>query len=182
MKNPQKKSQKNKKQKSSPQEYITNWMVSFVEKPHPLLGDMPPCPYAQQARLKGQVKMVWVSAAEPDSNFWTHIENTNFDQTEVLILITDRKRWTWQETYRIRCELNRTFHRDDVVILEDHPDYDEKIGEVHMSNGKYCLLFAQRKSKLNRFADILKKTTDYYKHWSKEEIDDIVTWRYQDLK
>ena len=171
--------QKNSQQ-TSPQDYIRDWMISFVEKPHPMLGDMPPCPYARQARLKGQVKMKWVSGAEPDSNCWTHIANTDFDKTEVLILITDRKRWSWKETYQIRCELNRTFHRDDIVVLEDHPDYDERIGEVHMSNGRYCLLLAQPKSKLNRFSEILRKTTDYYKHWTQKELDDIVTWRFQD--
>ena len=171
-----------KNQKSSPQEYIKEWMISFVEKPHPLLGDMPPCPYAQRARLEGRVRMIWVSDSEPDSNFWTHTENTDFDQTDVLIMITDPRRWSADQTYRIRCEMNHTFRGDDIVVLEDHPDYREKIGQVHMSNGKYCLLFAQRRSKLNRFSDILMKTTDYYKNWTQAELDDIVTWRRQDPK
>lgn len=182
MKNPQKKSQKKKNQNSSPQDYITDWMTSFVEKPHPLLGDLPPCPYARQARLKGRIKMLWLSEAEPDSNCWTHIENTNFDRVEVLIIITDLKRWTWREAYEIRCELNRTFHDNDIVVLEDHPDYGEKIGNVDMSNGRYCLLFAQRRSKLNHFSDILRETTDYYKNWTQAELDDIVTWRHRDPK
>ena len=169
-----------KKIKSSPQDYIKDWMISFVEQPHPMLGDMPPCPYAQRARLENKVVMRWISDAEPDSNFWTHIQNTDFNQTDVLILITDIKRWSWQYTYKIRCELNHTFRRDDIVVLEDHPGYREKIGSVHMSNGRYCLLLVQRKSKLNRFSDMLKETTDYYKHWTQAELDDVVTWRHED--
>jgi hypothetical protein len=178
MTNPQNTAPNN--QPNSPQDYITEWMVSFVEKPHPLLGGMPPCPYARQARLKGRVKMVWISSAEPDSDCWTHIENTDFNKTEVLILITDRSRWTWQQAYDIRCELNKTFHKNDIVILEDHPDYNEKISGVNMSNGRYCLLFAQRLSKLNHLADVLENTSDYYKNWSQAELDDVVTWRRQD--
>jgi hypothetical protein len=117
-------------QKTSPQDYIRDWMISFVEKPHPLLGDMPPCPYAQRARLENKVSMRWISQAEPDSNFWTHTENTDFNKTDVLILITDTDRWTCNEAYAVRCEMNHTFRRDDIVVLEDHPDYKEKIGKV----------------------------------------------------
>ena len=100
----------------------------------------------------------------------------------MLIVIADLKRWTWREAYEIRCELNRTFHDNDIVVLEDHPDYGEKIGNVDMSNGRYCLLFAQRRSKLNHFADVLAETTDYYKNWTQAELDDIVTWRHRDPK
>ena len=169
-------------QKTSPQDYIRDWMISFVEKPHPLLGDMPPCPYAQRARLENKVSMRWISQAEPDSNFWTHTENTDFNKTDVLILITDTDRWTCNEAYAVRCEMNHTFRRDDIVVLEDHPDYKEMIGSVSMSNGHYCLMFVQKKSKLNRFSNILKQTTDYYKNWTQAELDDVVTWRHSDLK
>ena len=170
-------SRKTNPNKISPEDYIREWMISFVEKPHPMLADMPPCPYAKRARLENKVKMRWVSGAEPDSNLWTHIQNTDFDKIDVLILITNSKRWSWKEAYKIRCELNHTFRNDDVVVLEDHPGYDEKIGNVAMSNGRYCLMFAQRRSKLNRFSEILEKTTDYYKNWTQAELDDVVTWR-----
>ena len=170
----------NQKSKTTPQQYITNWMKTFVEQPHPFLGDLPPCPYAQKARLDNKVVMKWISSNEDDGNIFTHIRNENFENIDVLILITDRKRWTWQYTYKLRCELNRVFSKDDKVILEDHPDYREKIGNIVMSNGRYCLLFAQKKSKLNRFSKILSNTTDYYKNWSEKELNDVVTWRFED--
>ena len=31
---------------------IENWIVNFVEVPHPALGGWPPCPYARSARMK----------------------------------------------------------------------------------------------------------------------------------
>lgn len=175
-------SKKPPKTKLTPQQYLTNWMKSFVEKPHPFLGGLPPCPYAQKARLDNKVVMKWIGENEDDGNVFIHIANETFKHTEVLILITDRKRWTWQYTYKLRCELNRLFDKDDKVVLEDHPDYGEKIGNIDMSNGRYALLFVQKRSKLNRFSKILEKTTDYYKNWSDKERDDIVTWRYGDQK
>jgi hypothetical protein len=170
----------NSKKTQTPKEYITSWLKTFVEVPHPYFNDLPPCPYAKQARLKNKVRMVWISDAEPDSNFWTHIENTDFDQYDVLVLITNRSRWSCNEAYNVRCELNKTFDRKDIVVLEDHPDYKEKVGPVDMSNGRYCLLLVQRKSKLNNFSDILKRTTKYYENWSKKELDDVVNWRKED--
>jgi len=175
-------SKKPPKTKLTPQQYLTNWMKSFVEKPHPFLGGLPPCPYAQKARLDNKVVMKWIGKNEDDGNVFIHIANETFKHTEVLILITDRKRWTWRYTYKLRCELNRLFDKDDKVVLEDHPDYGEKIGNIDMSNGRYTLLFVQKRSKLNRFSKILEKTTDYYKNWSDEEKADIVTWRYGDQK
>jgi hypothetical protein len=46
-----------------------------------------------------------------------------------------------------------------------------------MSNGRYCILFAQRLSRMNRFSRQLKKTSDYYDYWSQSELEDVVTWR-----
>ena len=31
---------------------IENWIVNFVEVPHPALGGWAPCPYARSARMK----------------------------------------------------------------------------------------------------------------------------------
>lgn len=176
MKNPPKKSQK-KKQKSSPQDYITNWMVERVEKIYPEFGNMPMCPYARKARLDGKVKLLWISANEDDGNCWIHINNCDFKKTDVLILIADRKRWTWRELYKIRLDMNRIFNPQNITVLEDHPDYKESVAGVTVTNGRYALLFAQRRDKLNRFANILKNTSDYYKKWSSKSYDDVVTWR-----
>ena len=33
---------------------ITDWVVGFVEKPHPLLNGWAPCPYARKARVEGK--------------------------------------------------------------------------------------------------------------------------------
>ena len=61
MKTQQKKqNQKKSKQKtkSSPREEVIRWVKEFVEVPHPMFADYPPCPYAKQARLAGKVDFV----------------------------------------------------------------------------------------------------------------------------
>ena len=34
---------------------LLKWMEEFVEKPHPSMGNWPPCPYARQARLNNNI-------------------------------------------------------------------------------------------------------------------------------
>ena len=102
-------------------EYITRWMKEFVEQEHPVFAGLPACPYARQARLSGRVRMIHMTSAEPDSNCWQHISNTNFDKTDALVLILDAKRWTLKYTHDVVDQLNSVFMPRDVVVLEDHP-------------------------------------------------------------
>ena len=157
-------------------EYITKWMQEFVEQEHPVFAGLPPCPYARQARLRGRVSMIHMTSAEPDSNCWHHIERTNFDATDALILILDPKRWTLKYTHDVVDQLNSAFMPKDVVVLEDHPRQREEIHGVVVNNGRYILLLCQRLSTLNRFSEVLKKK-GYYDQWSKKNIADVVTWR-----
>ena len=157
-------------------EYITRWMKEFVEQEHPVFAGLPACPYARQARLSGRVRMIHMTSAEPDSNCWQHIGNTNFDDTDALVLILDAKRWSLKYTHDIVDQLNSVFMPRDVVVLEDHPRQKEEINGVIVNNGRYTLLLCQRLSTLNRFSEILKKK-GYYDQWSKKNIADVVTWR-----
>jgi hypothetical protein len=157
-------------------EYITRWMKEFVEQEHPVFAGLPACPYARQARLSGRVKMIHMTSAEPDSNCWQHISNTDFDKTDALVLILDPKRWTLKYTHDVVDQLNSVFMPRDVVVLEDHPKQKEEINGVIVNNGRYTLLLCQRLSTLNRFSEILKKK-GYYDQWSKKNIADVVTWR-----
>jgi hypothetical protein len=157
-------------------EYITRWMKEFVEQEHPVFAGLPACPYARQARLSGRVRMIHMTSAEPDSNCWQHISNTDFDETDALVLILDPKRWTLKYTHDVVDQLNSVFMPRDVVVLEDHPRQKEEINGVIVNNGRYTLLLCQRLSTLNRFSEILKKK-GYYDQWSKKNIADVVTWR-----
>jgi len=151
-------------------------MEQFVEQEHPVFAGLPPCPYARQARLSGRVRMIHMTSAEPDSNCWQHIGNTDFDKIDALVLILEAKRWSLNYTHDIVDQLNSVFMPRDVVVLEDHPRQREEINGVVVNNGRYTLLLCQRLSTLNRFSEILKKK-GYYDQWSKKNIADVVTWR-----
>jgi hypothetical protein len=96
----QKKS-KSKKTKTSPREDVIRWVKEFVEVPHPVFADYPPCPYAKQARLDGKVDFVELTDMEPDSNIWVMIDHFDFELKDVLVIIADAKRWTPYYTVKV---------------------------------------------------------------------------------
>ena len=63
------------------------------------------------------------------------------------------------------------------VLLDDHPDNEENINGVAMNNGKYAIVFIQKSDKLDEASKFLETKTKYYKVWSQENLDDVVTWR-----
>ena len=167
-----------KNSRTSPQDYITNWLKTFVEVPHPVFGNMPPCPFAQKARLDGKILFREIQDEEPDSNCWTWIDRHDFGKYEVLCMILPGTRWKPDYTKKIATQLNSVYMNKDIVVLEDHPKIKEVIKGVSLSNGRYILLLAQRLSKLNRFSKQLTNTK-YYKNWTKKHLADVVKWRDQ---
>jgi len=166
------------KTKSNPREEVIRWVKEFVEVPHPMFADYPPCPYAKQARLDGKVDFVELSDAEPDSNIWCNIDHFDFKRKDVLVIIADATRWTPHYTQKLAAQLNGTYANRDLLIMEDHPKLIENVKDVKLNQGKYTLLLVQSRIKLKRFEDILKKT-DYYKNWSKGYRESVTgTWRH----
>ena len=47
-----------KKKTNNPTAYIKNWIKTFVTKPNPVFGNLPPCPFAQKAIIDNKVEFV----------------------------------------------------------------------------------------------------------------------------
>jgi len=72
--------------------------------------------------------------------------------------------------------LNERFMPRDIVVLEDHPDIEEKVKSATLNNGHYTLFLAQRLSKLNRFSQMLE-SGPYYKNWSRSYLESVKGFR-----
>jgi len=68
--------------------------------------------------------------------------------------------------------------KQDIVVLEDHPDLLDTVNGVRMNFDQASLLIIQKLSLLNKASDKLKDK-GYYDHWSEDEVDSVVTWRYK---
>ena len=88
------------------------------------------------------------------------------------------EQYTGSEFEQITQELNNTLMKQDIVVLEDHPDLLDTVNGVRMNFDQASLLIIQKLSLLNKASDKLK-AKGYYKHWSQDEVDSVVTWRYK---
>tara|TARA_Y100001970_G_C13976018_1_gene720666 strand:- start:247 stop:747 length:501 start_codon:yes stop_codon:yes gene_type:complete len=143
---------------------VKKWISEFVTKPNPVFGNLPPCPFAQKAILDDKVEFLELDGVADYPTLYGHIFNFDFETKDVLCMIAQPDHFTADETVKLAEDLNNHFMRDDIVVLEDHPEIKESVKEVQLNNGTYILFLVQSLSKLNKFADMLRNT-DYYKNW-----------------
>lgn len=152
------------------------WMNNFIEQPNPSLGNWAPCPYARAARINNKILIL---DSDADKLAQTVQENlAKLDAYEVIVICFDHTLLLGQDCARLTAELNQELMKQDVVILEDHPDLVEYVSTVKMNFGLCGLYVVQQLSKLNEAAQKLQ-AAGYYDHWSNEELDEVVTWRHK---
>ena len=162
---------------------ILHWMEKFVETPHPSFGNMPPCPYARQYRVQDKIKIVEAPTQTMCTPVWETAEQvfeTWNDDFEAIIVARANvaRQYNSAEAVSVRIkELNDKYRSKDLVALEDHPQDPEEIDGVQMNHGDLILVVIQRLSKINKHSEMLRNG-EYYHKWSKENLDDVVNWRF----
>jgi len=164
------------KNKQTPTETIKHWISDFVTRPNPVFGDLPPCPFAQRAIIDGRVEFLELDGVADYPTLSQHIADFDFDDKDVLVMIAEPYHFTAEETERMAHDLNQYYMRRDIVVLEDHPEIDERVKDVKLNNGEYILFLAQRLSKLNRFSRMLE-SGPYYRNWSKTYLESVKGFR-----
>ena len=153
---------------------LNEWMVEFLEKPDPLLGNWPPCPYARQARINNKIDIRFSGV----DDLTTSINNSLpvLEEKDVVIICFDHNKIEPKELQKFVKEQNETLLPKNYVILEDHPYAVEFVNGLLM-NFNYCgLLLIQKADKLKHASEQLK-SKGYYDVWGQQELDDVVNWR-----
>ena len=164
------------KKTNSPTAYIKNWIKTFVTKPNPVFGNLPPCPFAQKAIIDNKVEFVELNPIAEWRTVYGIIWNFNFEKKDVLCLIANPDQFTAQQTVSMAKWLNERFMPQDIVILEDHPAINEYVKKVKLNNGEYILFLVQNLSKLNKFSKMLEDGP-YYKNWSTSYLKSVKGFR-----
>ena len=156
---------------------LTDWMVAFVEQPHPVLGQWAPCPYARQARVTKQIKIVHSNHQRLTATIEQQLPELEYK--EVVVVCFDHTKISAQALEKlIKVYNQQVLMARNYVILEDHPDAVELVNGVHMNFGHCGLLVIQKLDKLTTASEQLK-SKGYYDTWSQSELDQVVTWRNQ---
>jgi hypothetical protein len=154
---------------------LTAWMVNFVEQPHPGLGQWAPCPYARQARITNQIKIVHSDHKRLTATVEQQLPE--LEQKEVVVICFDHTKISAQDLEKlIKVYNQQVLMVRNYVILEDHPEAEELVNGVTMNFGYCGLLIIQQLDKLTTASEQLK-SKGYYDTWNQSELDQVVTWR-----
>ena len=151
-------------------------MTEFIEVPNPKLGAWAPCPFARQARVNNNISIKFASVAELTQAVHESIEE--LVSKEVVVVCFDHNDINPVELQEYVEGMNKTLMTGNYVILEDHPWTPEYINGVCMNFGHCGLLVIQKLDKLNNASNQLREK-GYYKPWSQEDLDSVVSWRYK---
>ena len=144
---------------------VEDWINETISKPNKIFGNLPPCPYAKKAWRDKKVKVTCDRAVLMED--YAKLKSGELD----LIMIIQQDA-NVDELYEFKHYLENNLGKD-YVVLEDHPELKEEVGDMNLNFGK-PVLFVQNRDKLNEARKFLE-STDYYKNFEKEYKDDILS-------
>lgn len=155
---------------------VISWIEDFLEKSNSNLGNWAPCPYARQARVNNSISIKLAEPLEFDDVIRESLETLN--NKEVVVVCFDHHNIDPTSLQDYVKNMNNMLLPLNYVILEDHPNSPEYINDVCMNFGKCGLLLIQKLDKLNGASNLLREK-GYYDHWTLDNLDDVVNWRYK---
>jgi hypothetical protein len=148
-----------------------DWILNDLSTPIALLNNFSKCPYAKTAYMENKVKFYEINDT---TEIHTLVANWDEDLDVGVIRLPDTV--TKDSITTLVDSLNDLYMPADFVFLDDHVDNPERMHDIVFNNGKYNVLFLQRKSKLDLATKKLKKL-GYYNNWTKEYYEEVVEWR-----
>jgi len=153
---------------------IEQWIVNFVEVPHPALGGFPPCPYARSARLKQSYEVYL--GTDPYYDLMNRAKY-GMGNKEVIVYVYDPKEWSHELLSSSIDSANREHLLcKDILALEDHPDDVELVNGVCMNQGTYAMALVQSLSDLDAKAKLVAKK-GFYDSWPEEYLEALFQHR-----
>lgn len=163
---------------------LKNWIKTFLAKPQAELSDLPVCPYAKPTLDNNTIRFKFVYDDLEEhlldlGRNWTDEDSEG--KVEIIAILTPTENYSEEEVADITEAVNDELMPLDIVILDDHPDREERIGELVFNFGKCILCLMARLSVLNHASTQLAKNTDYYKKWPKDYLEWVTLWRFENV-
>ena len=140
---------------------VKKWISETLSQPNEIFGGLPPCPYARKAWADGKVKII-------TDTFTYDYDKLISGELDVILIVLEGA--TFESLLVEKKSLLKNLPTG-LVILEDHPEQKEEVSGLNLNFGKPCL-FIQNRKKLVIAREYLE-STDYYKNFDKEYLDDI---------
>ena len=139
-------------------EDIKNWIFNILSKNTKEFNNFPICPYAKDAWIENKILVKDIKYFELEAHL---IMRENFNKVTILVLDPTTVRPFYLN------ELAKRYTDKNFIILIDHPDEEEKVGDIVLNMGKYALVFIQPRKELELGRKYLLEK-GYYNNFDKE--------------
>jgi len=127
------------------QQQIESWILNFLSKPNSVFNNLPPCPYAKQAWLDGKVEVIETDAKHLEQQICKILE-TFPDDKDLVMFVLDPNEVSYEQLELI----SKQYKNEKFALLKDHPNECETVKDIVLNNGKYAIIFVQRREELTR--------------------------------
>ena len=155
---------------------MVRWSDTVIERPHPVVGNLPICPFAKGARLKRTIRfeVLAFDAADPLEPSGTvmrlvHEFRRAPDLETLFVIHPDRvgigARALEAFVARLNARLATEADTEDLQVFEAHPESDFCIGGVYTRRSPYPSFQALSRRLLKAASDSLLGS-GYYAHFT----------------
>ena len=127
------------------QQQIESWILNFLSKPNSVFNNLPPCPYAKQSWLDGKVEVIETDSKHLEQQICKILE-TFPDSKDLVMFVLDPNEVSYEQLELI----SKQYKNEKFALLKDHPNERETVKDVVLNNGKYAIIFVQRREELAR--------------------------------
>ena len=156
-------------------EDVKSWVLDWVSQHNEKLGHIP-CPFAKQALLQDKIDFIYCESYDDVNLVLMGLMEQGLTNEVVAVGINPDNISPDDLRYLTTHANKEWLMPAGLVALEDHPYDPEIIAGETMNQGTWAMVLIQATSKLNAASKILAKQ-GYYKNWTQEQLDDVVTWR-----
>lgn len=143
---------------------IEQWIETFVEVPHSLLGNWAPCPYARRARLDRDFEV------RMGRNPFEDLVSISYEtlNKSVIIIVYEPEHHPYDQFHR-ELEWANQSHLlpKNLIALEDHPADPEIVNGICMNQGQYALALVQSLGDLNEKSKLVARK-GFYDTWPED--------------
>jgi hypothetical protein len=151
---------------------LTQYIIDFVERPHPELGNLPVCPFARKARLEKRIQFEVIELTREGVLAVTPSFTAKPD-LHLMICIHPRKDGlSTARVHRLVNVLNQVLPAMNLMAIGLHPDDPFNIDGLYTRREPYPNIQLLRLD-VGELAHESIKHSGYYDRWSESNLRDI---------
>lgn len=153
---------------------IRNWLT-YIQHPN-TIGKFAVCPFAAKTISDNKYQIHSLHDLTDVDDLINEVDINTIDV--VIYYLTNYELYAPEVLEEYIFKLNKKFNEKDIVVLDSDPRVPFVIKDITTTFSDCYLILIQGLSELNAKSKILKQT-DYYSYWTRQQLDEVVTWREQ---